>query len=154
MSNTIIKKTFYSEYFDEKIENIYLLDEDKASKLWSDKIDKSSNNFYQINDDNPIIYNSKNIGDWRNYYDSNNILGLQKFLKSILNWEKEELVFFCINKKYYYNNTLSCLFRKYFNFLELYDDCPILISHEKLECIYFTPLGNTFIHLIKFDISK
>ncbi|WP_221406578.1 DUF2947 family protein [Elizabethkingia anophelis] len=30
------------------------------------------------------------------------------------------------------------------NFLELYDDCPILISHEKLECIYFTPLGNTF----------
>ncbi|QDZ63462.1 hypothetical protein EVD20_13795 [Elizabethkingia bruuniana] len=59
MSNTIIKKTFYSEYFDEKIENIYLLDEDKASKLWSDKIDKSSNNFYQINDDNPIIYNSK-----------------------------------------------------------------------------------------------
>ncbi|MDV3582558.1 hypothetical protein CMU85_13650 [Elizabethkingia anophelis] len=67
MSNTIIKKTFYSEYFDEKIENIYLLDEDEASKLWSDKIDKSSNNFYKINDDNPIIYNSKNIGDWRNY---------------------------------------------------------------------------------------
>ncbi|MYZ61809.1 DUF2947 family protein [Elizabethkingia anophelis] len=144
MSNTIIKKTFYSEYFDEKIENIYLLDEDEASKLWSDKIDKSSNNFYKINDDNPIIYNSKNIGDWKNYYDSNNILGLQKFLKSILNWEKDELVFFCINKNTIITTLYHVFLENICNFLELYDDCPILISHEKLECIYFTPLGNTF----------
>ncbi|KMQ67372.1 hypothetical protein ACM39_13085 [Chryseobacterium sp. FH2] len=99
MNSTIIKKTFYSEYFDDNVEDIYLLDKSESSKLWWSYIDKVANNFFKLNDNNQIIFNSKNVGDWRQYYDTDDIPGLQNFLTSILNWDKEELIFFCINKE-------------------------------------------------------
>ncbi|WP_137905279.1 DUF2947 family protein [Chryseobacterium sp. 2VB] len=148
MSETIITKTFYSEYFDEAIEDIYLLEKETASKLWELKIDSKSNNFFKLSNDNIIILNSKNIGDWRNYYDKDDILGLQSFLNLNIKWKSDNIVLFCINKETIIKTNYGIFLNNIFNFLELYDDCPILLN-ENGECMYFAPLGNIFHSLYK-----
>lgn len=45
MNGTNINNTFYSEYFDENIKNIYLLDKIEASKLWTLYIDNNATTF-------------------------------------------------------------------------------------------------------------
>lgn len=144
MNSTLITKTFYSEYFDKEVKDIYLLEKDVASKLWESKIDSKSNSFFRLSDDNPIIFNSKNIGDWKSYYNEDNISDLQSFLNSTTNWENDNTVFFCINKETIIKTNYSTFLNNIFNFLEVNDDCPILLNNENPECIYFAPLGNIF----------
>lgn len=143
MSETIITKTFYSEYFDGDVKNIYLLSREEASKLWDLKIDFKSNNYFRLSNDNIIIINSKNIGDWRSYYDNDDDKGLQSFLNSIISWGSDNEVFFCINRETIIKTNYESFLNNIFNFLELYDDCPILLN-ENGECIYFASLGTIF----------
>lgn len=87
------------------------------------------------------------MGNWREYYDADNTLGLQYFLNLILNWSQEDLVLFCINKEIIIKTNYKTFLDNIFNFLELHDDCPILVNISKnniLDYIYFSSLGNIF----------
>lgn len=147
MGEKIITGTFYSEYFDESIKDIYLLEKNLATKLWDLRIDPNANNFFRLDDNNPIIYNSKSIGDWRSYYDQDDILGLQSYLNSNVAWKSDSLVFFCINRETIIKTNYNIFLNNIFNFLELHDDCPILLN-ESGECMYFAPFGNIFYSLV------
>lgn len=155
MSNILISKTFYNEYFDDEAKDIYLLDKTEASKLWILYVDKTANNFFRLSDNNPIISNSKSMVNWREYYDSNNITGLQNFFISTLNWNNEDSILFYINKETIIQTTYEVFLHNIFNFLELYDECPIVHNLNKsndLEYLYFAPLGNTFFSKVEADI--
>lgn len=155
MNNILISKTLYSEYFDEEVKDIYLLDKTEACKLWTLYVDKTANNFFKLNDNNPIISNSKTIVNWREYYDSNNITELQHFFISTLTWNNEDSILFYINKETVIRTKYKIFLYNIFNFLELYDECPIvhnLNKSDNLEYVYFAPLGNTFYSQVKVDI--
>lgn len=150
MSEIFIRNTIYGEYFDNAVKNIYLLEENEASNIWIKFIDRKSYNFYKIKDENPIILSARNIGDWRDYYDENKLEDFQLFISTKLDWDIGDQVFFCINKEVIIKTTYSIFLENIFNFLELYDDCPILFNDRDnyVEYIYFASLGRIFLSVI------
>ncbi|MDR2206272.1 MAG: DUF2947 family protein [Flavobacteriaceae bacterium] len=143
---TNIKHSVYKEYFEKDTEKIDLLSIEDASKFWISNIDDREDNFYKLLDKNPIIKNSIHIGHWLEYYDNHNQSGLINFLHSKTSWSLDSIVFFCINKKTVIKTDYETFLKNVFSFLEVYDDCPLLV-YQNINCnefIYFAPLGNIY----------
>lgn len=146
MDEIFIKKTIYGEYFDDKIQDVYLLNKSSAFNIWSKYIDRNSNSFFRLDDSNPIILNASVKGYWRDLYDFEDLSKLKNILLSILDWQDSDQIYFCLNKSTIIETNYSVLLNNIFSFLELYDDCPIIINCNKknTEYIYFTSFGDIY----------
>lgn len=103
MSNilTCVKKSFYSQYFEEVISDvIFLLDRNSAKQAWEKKVDKKSESYFDLPDNSWLIEGKTfKIGRWMEAYNTDDIVLVKKMLTSHVTWMDEAIIYFFVNKK-------------------------------------------------------
>lgn len=141
-----INNTFYGYYFPDNIQDTYLFEKEDSIEIWKSFIDTKAKNFFQLKDNNIIFSNVKIIGNWRSFYDNEDILGLKNLFIKKLNWDLKDDIYFCINNENIIKTNVEIFYNNCFSFFEVYDDCPIIINscNDINKYIYFAPLGGIF----------
>jgi len=149
MSNilTCVKKSFYSQYFEEVISDvIFLLDRNSAKQAWEKKVDKKSESYFDLPDNSWLIEGKTfKIGRWMEAYNTDDIVLVKKMLTSHVTWMDEAIIYFFVNKKISFLTQWKFFLKYWDNFIAIDDDCSIVIPdkiNENREAIIFRPIGD------------
>lgn len=149
MSDTLtcVKKTFYSEYFEEVISNVvFLLDKESAKKAWEKNVGIGSESYFDLPDDSWLIEGQKiEIGRWMEAYNTDDILLVKKLLASHVGWQDETVVNFFVNNEIVFITKWKDFLQYWDSFIAIEDDCPIVIPdilNKNRKAIIFRPIGD------------
>jgi DUF2947 family protein len=143
-----IRNTLFAELFDKSSLDIFLLPGKCATRIWNQFVDDKADSYFRMGDSSWIVKAENErriIGEWMKSFNDENILPIETSLKRNINWQPQELVWFCVNKATVMETTWDTFTKKWISFLYCDDDCPIVINRRYLrECILFTPTGDIY----------
>lgn len=139
----VTNNPFFAEYFQGVTEDIFLLPENESIMKWWQLIDENSSSYFDLNDNNWIISSKKiKVGLWMDPFNSNTPKDIEMLLQNSFKWDLDSQVFFCINRTCILEATWKGFTKNWIMFLQLEDDCPIILNpSNKNSALIVSPVG-------------
>lgn len=140
----IIKTAFSDEFGDFQTDNIFLLSKEESNKVWSKYIDVKASSYYKLDDNNWVIRSNRQIiGKWIEDFNQDRIENVGSILNESFFWKDDDIVWFCISKALIIETSWHKFKKKWINFIQCEDDCPIIINSNIKRCaLIFSPIGD------------
>jgi hypothetical protein len=147
MTNHPVQKTPFKDIFKNSMEeDVILLGDEKANKLWEEEIDPKASSYFYLPDDHWLISSpSFTIGEWLEAYNTDNNLFVETILRKNINYSKDSLLYFIARKNTIFLTKWSYFLKNWDEFIAVEDDCPILMlvdRKKRSNILVFKPLGD------------
>lgn len=145
MQGTPINKSSFSEEFeDTDSSGIIALDKSSSLRIWNTHIDNAASSYFNLQQGNWIVKSNKSvIGKWISDFNSNESENIQSLLDTCVDWNNDDLIYFCISKFIIIKTNWLKFKELWINFITCEEDCPIIINERKTNAaIIFTAIGD------------
>ena len=146
---TPIKRSPFADFFEDvEATDIFLLCKEDADQICSTYIDSSTNSYWFLKDDHPLLVGKREcIGDWSTPYNNDDNSQLSLLLEDKLEWNGDDVIYYIINR----DTVLETSWRSFLKFWDAFiaakDECPFIVSStDKENTLLINPNGEVFLY--------